>query len=98
MSILDISTSGWRAFWASALAPGSVGILLFIVVVAFLVGFVFDAQRTALRVAAKVIVAAIAWLLVSGFLGVLGVGLGGLTPWINWLLEQIQAPLYLPEG
>lgn len=98
MSILDISTNGWRAFWASALAPGSVGILLFVILLAAILGYVFGAVRTAARIGAKIICAAIAWMMLSGFLGVLGVGLEGLTPWINWLLAQIQAPLYLPEG
>ena len=36
--------------------------------------------------------------LVIGFLGVLGISMSMLNPLINWLLEIVHAPVYLPEA
>ena len=37
-------------------------------------------------------------IMIMGVLGVLGLNMTGLTPAINWLLEQVQAPVYIPEA
>lgn len=37
-------------------------------------------------------------IMIMGVLGVLGLNMTGLTPMINWLLEQVQAPVYIPEA
>lgn len=39
--------------------------------------------------------ALLAFILIVGFLGVLGIDMNALTPAINWVLEQIHAPLYV---
>lgn len=97
MSILGIATSAWQAFWASVLSPASLSILLLVFLVCLLAGFAFNRTIGAMHVALRAASLVILLMLVFGIMGALGLGLDGLTPTINWFLELIQFPLYLPE-
>lgn len=96
MSIADLGITGWKAFWANIMAPGAVGLYIVVLIVALLVGFAFRREASALMVGARVCAFMLAFVLLVGFLGVLGVNLQALTPALNWLLVQIQAPFYIP--
>lgn len=95
MSFSDIAASGWKAFWSNLLAPGTVGLFIALAVICLLLGFAFRRTMSGLQFALRAGSALLAFILLVGFLGILGVNMNALTPAINWLLEQIHAPLYL---
>ena len=95
MSFSDIAASGWKAFLSNLLAPGTVGLFIALAVVCLLLGFAFRRTMSGLQFALRAGSALLAFILLVGFLGILGVNMNALTPAINWLLEQIHAPLYL---
>ena len=95
MSFSDIAASGWKAFWSNLLAPGTVGLFIALAVVCLLLGFAFRRTMSGLQFALRAGSGRLACILLGGFLGILGVNMNALTPAINWLLEQIHAPLYL---
>lgn len=98
MSILDIGTAGWRAFWSSVTAPGAFGVYFIVLMVAILVGFAFNRTQSAFSMGLRVLALLLSAIMIMGVLGVLGLNMTGLTPMINWLLEQVQAPVYIPEA
>ena len=98
MSIVDIGVTGWRAFWSSVTAPGAFGVYFIVLMIALLVGFAFDRTRSALSMGLRVLALLLSAIMIMGVLGVLGLNMTGLTPAINWLLEQVQAPVYIPEA
>lgn len=98
MSVEDLTVNGWRAFWSQAAGPGMASLLLMILIVAVLLGFATRRMTGAVRLACRIIAGVLAVLVMLGFLGVLGVTSGWLVPFLNNVLELIQAPLYIPEG
>lgn len=98
MSIVDIGVTGWRAFWSSVTAPGAFGVYFIVLMVALLVGFAFNRTQSALSMGLRVLALLLSAIMIMGVLGVLGLNMTGLTPMINWLLEQVQAPVYIPEA
>lgn len=98
MSILDIGTAGWRAFWSSVTAPGAFGVYFIVLMVALLGGFAFNRTRSAFSMGLRVLALLLSAIMIMGVMGVLGLNMNGLTPMINWLLEQVQAPVYIPEA
>lgn len=95
MSILDIGTAGWRAFWSSVTAPGAFGVYFIVLMVALLVGFAFNRTQSAFSMGLRVLALLLSAIMI---MGVLGLNMTGLTPMINWVLEQVQAPVYIPEA
>lgn len=98
MSITTIGADAWKAFWANLLAPGAFGIYLLAIVIVLGFGFAFNRGAGAFNLALRVVAALMSTMLLVGLLGAVGVTLGDWTPILNWLLAQIQAPLYLPEA
>lgn len=98
MSIVDIGVTGWRAFWSSVTAPGAFGVYFIVLMIALLVGFAFNRAQSALSMGLRVLALLLSAIMIMGVLGVLGLNMTGLTPMINWLLEQVQAPVYIPEA
>lgn len=98
MSIVDIGVTGWRAFWSSVTAPGAFGVYFIVLMIALLVGFAFNRTQSALSMGLRVLALLLSAIMIMGVLGVLGLNMTGLTPMINWLLEQVQAPVYIPEA
>ena len=68
------------------------------VVVCLLLGFAFGRTMGAFNFALRAVSAIVGVVLVIGFLGVLGISMSMLNPLINWLLEIVHAPVYLPEA
>lgn len=95
MSIVDIGVTGWRAFWSSVTAPGAFGVYFIVLMIALLVGFAFNRTQSALSMGLRVLALLLSAIMI---MGVLGLNMTGLTPAINWLLEQVQAPVYIPEA
>lgn len=95
MSIVDIGVTGWRAFWSSVTAPGAFGVYFIVLMIALLVGFAFNRAQSALSMGLRVLALLLSAIMI---MGVLGLNMTGLTPAINWLLEQVQAPVYIPEA
>lgn len=98
MSIVDIGVTGWRAFWSSVTAPGAFGVYFIVLMIALLVGFAFNRTQSALSMGLRVLALLLSAIMIMGVMGVLGLNMTGLTPAINWLLEQVQAPVYIPEA
>lgn len=98
MSIVDIGVTGWRAFWSSVTAPGAFGVYFIVLMIALLVGFAFNRTQSALSMGLRVLALLLSAIMIMGVMGVLGLNMNGLTPIINWLLEQVQAPVYIPEA
>lgn len=98
MSIVDIGVTGWRAFWSSVTAPGAFGVYFIVLMIALLVGFAFNRAQSALSMGLRVLALLLSAIMIMGVLGVLGLNMTGLTPAINCLLEQVQAPVYIPEA
>lgn len=98
MSFLDLGVTGWRAFWANVTAPGAIGLYLAILAVGLLAGFAFRRAVSMVTTALRVVSFVMALALVNDLLGALDIDLTGLTPALNWLLAQIQAPIYIPEA
>lgn len=98
MSIVDIGVTGWRAFWSSVTAPGAFGVYFIVLMIALLVGFAFNRAQSALSMGLRVLALLLSAIMIMGVLGVLGLNMTGLTPAINWLLEQVQALVYIPEA
>ena len=98
MSIVDIGVTGWRAFWSSVTAPGAFGVYFIVLMIALLVGFAFNRTQSALSMGLRVLALLLSAIMIMGVLGVLGLNMTGLTPAINWLLEQVQATVYIPEA
>lgn len=98
MSIVDIGVTGWRAFWSSVTAPGAFGVYFIVLMIALLVGFAFNRAQSALSMGLRVLALLLSAIMIMGVMGVLGLNMTGLTPMINWLLEQVQAPVYIPEA
>ena len=98
MSFLDLGVTGWRAFWANVTAPGAIGLYLAILAIGLLAGFAMRRTVSLVTSALRVVSLAMAVALVNGLLGAVGIDLTGLTPVLNWLLRQIQAPFYVPEA
>ncbi|MBT1161765.1 hypothetical protein [Bifidobacterium sp. SO1] len=96
MSILDLGTNGWRAFWSNTTAPGAFGIYFLVLIVSLLIGVAFHSERSMLMLGIRAVCAVMAAVMIVGVIGVLGLNLNGLTPVINWFLTQIQAPFYIP--
>ena len=96
MSILNLGVDGWRAFWNNVTAPGAWGVYLLIIAISLLAGFAVHRETGALGLGLRACAALMCAVLVTGVIGVLGVDMNGLTPAVNWLLEQIQAPFYMP--
>lgn len=96
MSILDLGVDGWRAFWSNVTAPGAWGVYLLVLAISLLAGFAVHRESSAVMLGLRVCSALMCAVLVMGVIGILGVDMNGLTPAINWLLEQVQAPFYLP--
>ncbi|MGO5518120.1 hypothetical protein ACTQV2_00685 [Bifidobacterium thermophilum] len=95
MSFADIAASGWKAFWSNLLAPGTIGLFIALAVICLLLGFAFRRTMSGMQFALRAGSALLAFILIVGFLGVLGIDMNALTPAINWVLEQIHAPLYV---
>lgn len=98
MSILDIGVGGWRAFWTSVTAPGAFGIYFLVLILGLLIGFAFNRTQSGLTVALRVVALLLSVVMIIGVMGVLGLSVAAWTPAINWMLEQIQAPIYFPEA
>ena len=91
MSISNLAVTGWRAFWANVLSPATLSISIAFLVVAFLLSFAFSRMMGAMNYALRA-----ALVLVIGFLGALGIDLSSSGPVVNWFLNLIQAPVYIP--
>lgn len=98
MSITDIAATGWTAFWKNICSAGTLGIVIAMVVVCLLLGFAFGRTMGAFNFALRAVSAIVGVVLIIGFLGVLGISMSMLNPLINWLLEIVHAPVYLPEA
>lgn len=98
MSITDIAATGWTAFWDNICSAGTLGIVIAMVVVCLLLGFAFGRTMGAFNFALRAVSAIVGVVLVIGFLGVLGISMSMLNPLINWLLEIVHVPVYLPEA
>lgn len=96
MSILQLGTGGWRAFWTSVTAPGAFGVYFIVLAIALLLGFAFNRTQSGFNIALRAIAFLLAAAMIMGVMGVLGLSMTGLNPAINWFLEQIQAPFYVP--
>lgn len=98
MSILDIGVGGWRAFWANVTAPGSMGLYIAVLIIAVLVGFAFRRESSAVMIGARIIAFMMAFVMLIGFIGVLGVDMTAFTPMVDWVLREIQAPFYIQQA
>lgn len=98
MSITDIAATGWTAFWSNICSAGTLGIVIAMVIVCLLLGFAFGRTMGAFNFALRAVSAIVGVVLIIGFLGVLGIHMSMLNPLINWFLEIVHAPLYLPEA
>lgn len=98
MSITDIAATGWEAFWANVTAPGTIGLFIALTLIILLMGFAFRRTMSAGAFALRACSFLLAVIMVIGFLGVLGIDMVALNPLVNWLLEIVHAPLYLPEA
>lgn len=96
MSISNLAVTGWRAFWANVLSPATLSISIAFLVVAFLLGFAFSRMMGAMNYALRAIALWAALVLVIGFLSALGIDLSSSGPVVNWFLNLIQAPFYVP--
>lgn len=86
------------AFWNNICSAGTLGIVIAMVIVCLLLGFAFGRTMGAFNFALRAVSAIVGVVLIIGFLGVLGISMSMLNPLINWLLEIVHAPVYLPEA
>lgn len=98
MSITDISTMGWEAFWASATSAGSLGLMFAFAIVCLLAGFALNSVNRAAGFIMRGISALLAIFLVMGFLSNAGITSSTLAPIVNWFLEIVHAPVLLSES
>jgi hypothetical protein len=98
MSATNIAATGWRAFWANLLNPGTMSLFIAVVLLIVLVGFVFRNTISAFGFALRAGAFMLAACMIIGFAGVLGITFNGLAPLVNWFLEIVHAPLYMPEA
>jgi hypothetical protein len=98
MSATNIAATGWRAFWANLLNPGTMSLFIAVVLFIVLLGFVFRNTVSAFSFALRAGAFVLAACMVIGFAGVLGITFNGLAPIVNWFLEIVHAPLYMPEA
>ena len=98
MSVTDIAATGWTAFWNNICSAGTLGIVIALTCVCLLLGFAFGRIMGAFNFALKAVSGIVGVVLIIGFLGVLGISMSSLNPLINWFLEIVHAPIYLPEA
>lgn len=98
MSITDIASTGWTAFWNNICSAGTLGVIIAMILVCLLLGFAFGRTMGAFNFALKAVSAIIGVTLLIGFAGVLGFSMSNLNPLINWFLEIVHAPFYLQEA
>lgn len=98
MSIENLAVLGWRAFWANVWSPAVLSVSIMFLLVAFLLGFAFSRMMGAMNYALRAIALWLAVIFIVGFLGVLGIDLSSSGPVVNWLLNLVQAPFYVPQA
>lgn len=100
MSIRDILTVAWRAFWANILSVDALMVAVFVIIVALLAGIVMGRSMGYMRYALRAAALLALVLLLIGVLGALGLrwDAGGGSTILGWLNDLVQAPFLPAEG